>query len=128
MSINQQITPRYVRKNSLVIESSHCKLCGTHYGEKLGACPTTTCLACESRQCMENGLGRGQCGICYIGLLPGWSGTNRKCDFKDCKFDAVARADGTNRFRCKVHLERGKWAGYVAKRLMDRDRNWLILP
>jgi len=77
---------------------------------------------------MCNGLGRGQCSICFIGLLPGWAGSDRKCSYKGCGKPAIARADGQNPNRCAEHLERGKWLGYVAARLAERDKHWLLLP
>lgn len=118
--------PRFVRKDARPHHDAHCKLCGACYGINVAggqqACGTTTCLACESTQCMVNGLGRGQCGICHVGLLPGWSGTDCQCSYAGCTARAVARADGPNRNRCRAHLERGKWLGYVAARLVERDR------
>ena len=126
------ILPRYVRKHTPIYPDSHCQLCGACYGiNVLGgqtACGVTTCLACESPQCMVNGLGRGQCGICIVGLLPGWSGTDCQCSYAGCTAKAVARADGPNRNRCRTHLERGKWAGYVAKRLAERAASYVIRP
>ena len=114
---------RYVRKNSQTYPDSHCLLCGANYGICKGEprrCRPTTCMACGSTQCMVNGLGRGQCVVCYVGLLPGWLGTNCTCSYKGCGQPAIARADGANRNRCRIHLERGKWAGYIEKQLTAR--------
>ena len=74
---------------------------------------------------MSNGLARGTCSICLVGLLPGWSGTDRSCSYAGCAERAVARADGQNAYRCCFHLERGKWAGYAAARLAEREKYWV---
>lgn len=123
------INPRFVRKDRRVYHDAHCLLCGSCYGICKGerrVCRESHCLACGSAQCSVNGLSRGQCGICYVGLLTGWSGSDRQCDYKGCTDKAIARVEGTNKHRCSAHLERGKWAGYVAKRLQDRDRDFVV--
>jgi len=108
-----------------------CRYCGTMWGmqpDHTGhvACPPTTCLACGSRQCMGNGLGHGTCSICYIGLLPGWSGTDRPCSYKGCNEKAIALVGhGSHAYRCRTHLERGKYLGYVSKRLAERGSAWV---
>lgn len=122
--------PRFVRKDRRIYHDSHCLLCGANYGigkGELRACKETRCMACGSAQCMVNGLGRGQCSICLVGLLPGWSGTDRPCQYKGCTERAIARVSGANHFRCRTHLERGKWAGYVARQLAARDQDWSIV-
>jgi hypothetical protein len=119
--------PRWVRKDVRIYHDSHCLLCGACYGILRGSlrrCAEQTCLACGSKQCNVNGLSRGQCGICYIGLLPGWIGNDRQCSYQGCHERAIVRVDGANKARCRVHLERGKWAGYLAKRLAERDRQF----
>ena len=118
---------RWVRKDRRVYDFSTCKLCGSACGVVKPAvqCAATTCLACGSRQCMSNGLARGTCSICLVGLLPGWSGTDRSCSYAGCAERAVARADGQNAYRCCFHLERGKWAGYAAARLAEREKYWV---
>lgn len=124
------IRPRYVRKSRCVYHDSHCQLCGACCGICRGerrVCREATCAACGSKQCSVNGLSRGQCGVCSIGLLSGWSGSNCQCSYKGCTEQAIARADGPNCNRCRVHLERGKWAGYIAKRLEERDRNFRLV-
>ena len=120
---------RWVRRDRRIYDSSTCKLCGSAYG---GVYPDTehapsTCLACGSRQCIGNGLCRGTCAICYVGLLPGWSGTDRKCQYKGCKEKAVARVDGLNKYRCRSHLERGKYLGYVGKQLDVCGQQWVLV-
>lgn len=119
-----QVEGRWVRKGTRIYHDSHCLYCGVHYGIGSGeprACRITICMVCDSVQCMVNGLSRGTYGICGIGLLPGWSGTDRPCSYKGCQNRAIARADG-KLFRCREHLERGKWKGYVSRRLAERDR------
>ena len=122
---------RYVSKSRHVYPDSLCLLCGANYGICAGAvvgqprrCRPTTCKACGSAQCSVNGLGRGQCAVCHIGLLPGWSGAECLCSYTGCGCPAIARADGANRNRCAFHLERGKWAGYIAKRVLDRAKHF----
>ena len=115
---------RWVRKDRRIYDFSLCDLCGTA-GGTTGRCNRSICMACGSAQCSSNGLARGTCGICFIGLLPGWSGNNRKCSYKGCNNQAIARVDGQNSLRCREHLERGKWAGYIARRLAERNLAWI---
>ena len=118
---------RFVSKTRSIHHDSHCLYCGANYGICKGeprACRVLTCLACGTKQCQVNGLSRGTCSVCYVGLLPPWSGTDRQCQYKGCTNRAIARVDGANRYRCSAHLERGKWAGYVARQLAERDRQW----
>ena len=124
------LTERYVKKNRQINADSHCLLCGACYGILKGGrrrCAVMTCLACGSAQCSVNGLGRGQCGICAVGLLSGWSGSNVQCDYTGCPESAIARVDGANKRRCRAHLERGKWMGYIARRLEDRDQTHVVV-
>lgn len=119
---------RYIRKDRRVYHDAHCLLCGSCYGICSGeprVCRPSTCLACGSVQCSVNGLVRGQCSVCYVGLLTGWPGSDRQCSYKGCTGEAVARVDGQNRARCRMHLERGKWVGYIARHLAERDRAWI---
>lgn len=84
---------RYVRRDARVYPDSHCLFCGTCYGITRGeprACRIATCLACKTPQCASNGACRGQCGICLVGLLPGWAGSVRQCTYKGCTRVAVA--------------------------------------
>jgi hypothetical protein len=121
--------PRYVRRDTRIYEDSHCILCGSNYGICLGeprACKVMRCLACGSEQCSVNGLARGQCGICRVGLLSGWSGSDRLCNYRGCREPAVARVDGQCPVRCKGHLERGKWYGYVMNALLERGAGWIL--
>lgn len=137
---------RYIRKGARVYTYTHhsepkwCRWCGTGYGIAQSRppyeCAHTTCLACGSGQCMGNGLGRGQCGICLIGLLPGWSGTNRQCGYKGCPEKAIAACDRVG-FCCRKHTTRATngrlyeskkpitVAEYIAARLADREREYV---
>ena len=122
---------RWVRKDRRIYDFSTCLCCGSGSGICKGepkAHKVTTCLACGTPQCMGNGLARGTCAICFIGLLPGWGGTDRPCDYKGCLEKAIARCDGANKFRCATHLEMGKWLGYVAARLVEREKQWELAP
>jgi hypothetical protein len=119
-----QITPRYVRKNRRIYNFSLCKACGSA-GGTAGLCGATTCLACNTTQCMSNGLGCGQCSVCYVGILPGWSGSDQTCAYKHCDKKAVARLGNVRKPVCKEHLEY-KQAGYVEQRVSERDKSWFI--
>lgn len=122
---------RWCRKDRRIYDFSTCLYCGSGHGVCKGetrAHTVTTCMACGTPQCMGNGLSRGTCGICLIGLLPGWAGNDRKCSYQGCNEKAIARADGQNKFRCRNHLERGKWEGYVAARLAEREKGWEPVP
>jgi len=120
---------RWVRKDRRIYEFSDCRLCGSAHGVVKPEIEhrESTCLACGSRQCLGNGTARGTCSVCLVGLLPGWSGTDCVCDYKGCDETAVALVDGKNRRRCRKHLERGKWAGYVDRRLAERERGWILV-
>ena len=116
---------RWVRKDRRVTETALCSYCGTCWGGFPNRqCPPSTCLACGSTQCLGNGLGHGDCSICYIGMLPGWSGTDRACGYKQCTQPAVAFVAGQVRVACKDHLERNGKAQYVAARLAERHKAW----
>ena len=119
---------RFVRRDRRIYEFSHCILCGTGYGGPRGQkCRVTTCLACSTPQCMVNGLGRGSCGICLVGFLPGWAGmTSQVCGYKGCGQQAVAYAPRVKRV-CKGHLARAGLAEKIAAALADRDRTWVLM-
>ena len=121
---------RYVRRDRRICADSLCLLCGANWGICRGArrvCRHATCKACGSAQCSANGLGLGQCGICSVGLLSGWSGSDVPCDYTGCTELAVAHVDGINKRRCRAHLERGKWAGYIAHCLKERDQTHIVV-
>lgn len=97
-----------------------CAYCGTFWGisthpsartkrfdDGRPYCDATTCKACGITQCMSNGLARGQCGYCHVGLLPGWSGSDRKCGYTGCEQPAIAAVSRVG-FACGDHIGRDK--------------------
>ena len=125
---------RWVKKDRRIYEFSCCAACGTGWGSAPGdakaghMCDRTICLACCSPQCMRSGLGRGQCSICYVGLLPGWSGSDHACDYKGCAERAVARVGGINKHVCFEHLKRKKEAKYVMESAERVKRDFVLVP
>jgi hypothetical protein len=121
---------RYVRKDRRIYDFSACRLCGTCWGAATGAakqgaqCAPSTCMACGSTQCQSNGLGNGRCSICYIGILPNWSGWNQDCRYKGCGKQAIA-VDGAWPC-CAEHIERRK-PGYIAAHITARDYSWILV-
>lgn len=97
---------RYVQlwKRRYATTPGFCPFCGSAWGGYANGCPVTICRACETPQCMSYGSGNGRCGVCYVGLLPGWSGSDRPCSFAKCDQSAVAHVQG-KRYACKQHLE-----------------------
>ena len=124
---------RWVRKDRRIYDFSGCAACGTCWGAAPGAakqghtCSVTTCLACGTDQCMGNGLGGGECGVCYYGLLLGWSGTDRPCGYKGCRERAVATTPRVG-FACKAHLARSGLDVRIQGYLADRDKTWELWP
>ena len=121
------IQPRYVRKNQSWIfkPDQQCAACGTFWGDYGQACcPVTTCRLCETPQCMGNGLGNGQCSICLSGLLPGWSGSEGTCNYKNCGQSAVARGRG-RKYVCYGHAEHQRLLVDVSKRELF---GWVLFP
>lgn len=121
------MSTRWVRRDRRILHDSHCLLCGACHGICQGeprVCRTSTCRACGSVQCSVNGLACGQCSVCHIGLLTGWSGTDRQCQYTGCHEPAIVRVDGQHQYRCRTHAERGKYLGYIARQLASRDRYW----
>jgi len=114
---------RFVRKDRRIYDFSLCKACGTA-GFTSGTCTAVVCKACLTVQCHSNGGGNGRCSVCYVGLLPGWSGTNCGCSRKDCDQRAVAIA--RKRAVCANHL--GKTADDIAQRLAEREKSWVLVP
>ena len=115
---------RWVRKNRTIYELSRCTLCGTCWGygpER--KCARVVCPVCGSAQCWGNGLGHGTCGICLVGLLPGWAGNDADCSRKQCQNQAVARVG--NRRYCLEHWHLpAKARAMVAARLEKRSIEW----
>lgn len=121
--------PRYVSRDRLVFDFSHCKLCGACYGICAGepaACRVAICLACGTEQCSVNGLSRGQCAVCYSGLLEGWSGSGagQACSYKDCPNSAVARGRG-RKLVCREHLIRQQ-PGWESSWREWRDAHFIL--
>lgn len=120
---------RWVHKTSRVPRPDEpgCRACGTRWGgypDRL--CPVVTCLACGTEQCMANGLSRGQCGVCFYGLLPGWSGSDRPCGYKRCPNRAVAAVGGQARYACREHLARNRMAEKIEAGLARREGAWVL--
>jgi len=119
---------RYIRKDSKVYDFSCCKLCGTAYGGKQhnNHCPVTVCLACDTPQCLSNGLGSGQCSVCYVGLLPGWSGSKRTCSYAGCRQQAIARGKRKKNV-CREHLQQNGIDKYIASVPDVLKRDWVLV-
>lgn len=117
---------RYVRKDRRIYDFSLCKLCGSAGGCSAPACGRLVCLFCGTPQCSSNGLGRGQCSICFHGFLPGWSGSHpgQSCSYKGCKSPAVGRFPRKGRC-CSEHGLRILGADYLQKRLAEREKLWV---
>lgn len=98
---------RLVRRDARIPSDYGCRFCGTCWGQPShsGHCDATQCKACGSVQCMGNGLSRGQCSVCLVGLLPGWSGSDRACGYKGCKERAIAAAPRVG-YVCGTHSMR----------------------
>lgn len=118
---------RWVHRNRTIHPWSHCRLCGTAWGGyKSGQCPPTTCPVCGTRTCMGYGLGNGRCPVCYFGLLPGWSGSNKRCGYKGCDKPAIA-IDPRNRNRpvCEDHWRRLGGDEIAKEALARRGADWI---
>ena len=73
--------------------------CGTRWGVYPNRrCPRVVCPVCGTAQCLSNGLGKGVCLICQVGLLPGWSHPER------CRCGAQAQAVWLGHSYCLEHL------------------------
>jgi hypothetical protein len=120
------MTETWVRRDRRVRDDAHCLLCGDYYGICSGehrAHPPTVCLACGTAQCWTQGLSRGTCGVCYVGLLPRFSGSDRPCGYVRCANRAVAVAPRVKNV-CREHLARAYKYDYVADQLATRDQQW----
>lgn len=125
------MTARYVRKDR-VRAAGGCRACGSFWGQPSakGACGVTTCMACETPQCMSNGLGRGQCSICLVGLLTGWGMGDRPCGYKGCTALAVAAVPRVQ-YACREHLKRAviqrePAAKFIAAQLASRSARFVL--
>lgn len=67
---------------------------------------TTVCECCGAEQPMQNGIGRGQCKVCFHGYLRGWSQRGREtCGYAGCNERAIAAAPRVGQC-CAGHYER----------------------
>jgi hypothetical protein len=85
------------------------------------ACTQTTsrlCMACGTPVCACEGLARGQCPVCYRGLLAGYSGAgDRKCGYAGCNNLAVASSPRV-KYACYHHaVTRGGYKEPTAERV-----------
>lgn len=65
------------------------------------------CLGCGAKVCGCHGTARGQCPVCYRGLLTNYYSFSRTCGYKGCKAPAVASSPRVG-FACMAHaVERG---------------------
>lgn len=114
----------YVRRNRRIYDFSTCLLCGDAYGIAQGehkAHRPSRCRACGTLQCWTNGLARGQCAVCYVGLLDAFA--DRTCGYAGCGKQAVAAAPRV-RYACKDHLERARLNTSIAEAIANRDTAW----
>ncbi|MDO8611103.1 MAG: hypothetical protein Q7R95_11310 [bacterium] len=120
---------RYVRKDRRIYDFSTCNLCGDAYGVIKPEIQhrATTCLLCGTRQCMGNGLGNGCCSICYHGLLPGWSGSEGICSYKNCGKVAVARGKQGKRYVCLEHAFKQFGNDVIERAKIDLLKSWVLV-
>jgi hypothetical protein len=123
--VSSLLTVRWVRRDRRVSDHSLCDLCGAA-GFTSGRCRVTTCLCCGSPQCMANGGARGQCSICHVGLLPGWSGTDRPCGYKGCPNRAVCAAPRVG-YCCREHRGRAGLLPRMNEYLLARGKEWVLV-
>lgn len=126
--MNQMLAiPRFVRKNVTIYEFSVCRLCGVGYGERRPdhACPVSICQACGTPQCLYNGLGRGQCSICFVGLLDGYSA--RRCGYAGCKDRAITAMPRVG-YACRMHATSKGRMEYVASTYQREIARWVLKP
>ena len=119
--------PRWVRRNTIIYPSSTCHLCGVSYGERRrdGACPVTECLACETPQCLYNGLGRRQCSLCLYGLLGGYR--TQDCGYAGCRNRAIMAAPRVW-YACRDHAKKKGLFTRINRELHDNRHLWHIMP
>lgn len=116
----------WIRKDRRVSQDSHCQLCGGCYGicsNEPRVHKPATCKACGTPQCWTNGLSRGTCSVCLVGLLDSFSGHNKKCGYKGCENEAVALAPRVGR-ACKDHLTRATLDTAIETAIRFREEVW----
>lgn len=131
---NLLIPPRFVHKNATIYDFSICKACGSAGAADSPACRTTACMACGSTVCRSHGLRDGTCPICFRGILPGWSGADQNCSYKNCPNKAVFRNGA--KACCSEHAQTAKKRGinkkqtvveYIKDCLESRKHNWVLV-
>ncbi len=121
-------TPRWVRVGweanwHLVRAGAGCRWCGWAGGVSLAgqAHQAVACLACDTVQCNV----KETCAACLVGWLPGWSRgldpAARRCGYRRCGNDAVAKAPRVRRV-CKDHLGRVKSRGTTLDRRIEQTK------
>lgn len=116
---------KFIRKDRRIYPDAHCLHCGDFYGVCLGerrVHPPSICKACGTPQCWTNGLARGTCGVCYVGLLDKFSGHNKPCGYAHCGKEAVALAPRVGRV-CRDHLKRAH-GDRIEQYIKERDAAW----
>ena len=119
---------RYVHKNqSSYRPSNGCRLCGACCisGTEI-ECRASVCLFRESRQCQSNGLGHGNCGICYVGILPAWGNSNKICSYNGCGKDAVAFGSRGKKFVCAFHATKQN-PNILDNCIITRNNGWKLV-
>lgn len=96
---------------------AQCSYCGR---AQANDCRRAQCLACGSYVCLGDS---SNCPLCLIGIIPGWSGSNRPCGYKHCDQPAVAKADRIHS-TCAGHVRRAKSNGrtvfeYISQHVHD---------
>lgn len=77
---------------------------------------TVACLGCGVVQCHGNGLGKGSCGVCGYGILPGWSSWRQTCGYKGCELQAAFHyVPGSVKNVCHYHATRPKISAFNTK-------------
>lgn len=94
--------PRWMQKADIGrrYNSRQCPYCMC--SDRSPSCGVVKCELCAQPQCHSRGLTRGQCALCYRGLLPGWSRNGGPCSYKGCGGKGVARGRG-NKYVCVDH-------------------------
>jgi len=94
------------------------------------SCPRTTtqvCLACGAQVCACHGITRGQCPVCFRGLLSQYYKPQR-CRYKGCAAHAVAATPRVG-FACLEHAtERGGFQQPSAARIAEYHQSGPLAP
>lgn len=76
------------------------------------------CLGCGAKVCGCHGLVRGQCPICYTGLLTNYYKIGHRCGYKGCKKPAAVAVPRV-KFACLDHAK--ERAGYTHAHIGEGD-------